>query len=447
MNNRVFPGKILLHTIESYRCVPPQIYLLAAARAINSLGSFVILLVTIILSDAFGLGEAAAGRIIFACAVAHALGTLTAGSMLDRIPRHHAFVLMMSGHALAFAAAAFAPSIHLLAPLLVAGFFCGGMLRPGVASMAVDYTDESNRLPAFSLIYLAHNMGMIAAPLFAGTLYGRRAEWVFWGDAVSTLLCAALVFAVARRWALPQFRSRIAGSESAAPTASQADAPSIPQVAAPEATQVADPGHRRSSAPVLLLILSVPSLLYFSLGNIVINLVYSQHMFALPLRMLELFGTEGPFRYSLLLTANAVTVIALTGFVTVWSRSLKAETAMMIAGALFGVGLGLVGAFTGFTPQIALVVVWTVGEILTVTHTGVFVANQAPPEQRARFLATMPTIWGLGTALGPFVFGPIAEGFGLGVVWPILAVAALLGVLLFGYARRRAASPARNLVR
>ncbi len=429
--------RVLLHTIESYRRVPPQIYLLAAARAINSLGSFVILLVTIILSDAYGLGEAAAGRIIFACAVAHALGTLTSGSMLDRIPRHHAFVLMMSGHALAFAAAAFAPSIHLLAPLLVVGFFCGGMLRPGVASMAVDYTDESTRLPAFSLIYLAHNMGMIAAPLFAGTLYGRRAEWVFWGDAVSTLLCATLVFAVARRWALPQFRSRISGSQSPAPSASE--------MVTPAASQVASTGRRRSSAPVLLLILSVPSLLYFSLGNIVINLVYSQHMFALPLRMLELFGTEGPFRYSLLLTANAVTVIALTGFVTVWSRSFRAETAMMIAGALFGVGLGLVGAFTGFAPQIALVVVWTVGEILTVTHTGVFVANQAPPEQRARFLATMPTIWGLGTALGPFVFGPIAERFGLGVVWPILAVSALLGVLLFGYARRRAASPATHL--
>ena len=85
-------------------------------------------------------------------------------------------------------------SSGLIVYLLVLTSFFQGMVRPAISALIADLTAPDQRKDAYALSYLGINIGVAVGPMIAGFLFERHAEWLFWGDALSS--AAALAFVI-----------------------------------------------------------------------------------------------------------------------------------------------------------------------------------------------------------------------------------------------------------
>ena len=98
------------------------------------------------------------------------------------------------------------------------------------------------------------------------------------------------------------------------------------------------------------------------------------------------------------------------------------------------------------TMILALVLVWTSGEILCNTNSGVFIASHATATHRARYQAIYEIVHNLGKALGPLVMGFYLLGHDYHQGWLLVALicglaAAGMVVMQYTLIRPSEASP------
>jgi MFS family permease len=315
---------------------------------------------------------------------------------------------------------AFLGASRLVAWLLIAASFLHGLAEPVNDAMLTDLTSPGQRKPAFSLLYLGHNIGVAAGPLFAGFLFNRYLTWFFLADAATTLAAVALIAAFVRE---------------SAPTRERIEA-SFREDSGPE---------RAEEGSLLAVLLRRPFLLAFLFISALLSLVYSQSYFSLPLQCAALFGERGPRTFGLLISLNGLAVITLTTVVLHFTRRLAPVLTVALSGLFYAAGFGLVG-LVGTLPWLLLsTLIWTVGEILAATSTGAYIAGHSPLTHRGRINAIAPIIMYSGMAAGPPLAGRLAERFSLGVIWPwtflLSLVAGLLLALLYWRERAATAGP------
>ncbi|HNV19969.1 MAG TPA: MFS transporter, partial [Rectinema sp.] len=289
---------------------------------------------------------------------------------------------------------------------LLASVFFDGLTDPARSAMMTDLTSSENRRPAFSLIYLGHNLGFAVGMLLAGFLFENYTSWLFWGNAIAIFAAITLV-----GLKVPETK------------------PSRGQIEKSFGTGRQDEAHRGN---IIQALLSRPNLIIFTLLTGLYGFVYAQHRFILPLQTKEFFGARGSVIYGTLMTLNAVMVILLSTPIMTITQRWKPINAVAFSGFLFALGFG----FIGFRPSVMLMYVttaiWTLGEIVNATNEGTYVANNTPISHRARFQAFLPLLGGIGWTISPPIVGSFTDHFGLRMAWPILgAIAALAGLSIF----------------
>jgi predicted MFS family arabinose efflux permease len=159
-------------------------------------------------------------------------------------------------------------------------------------------------------------------------------------------------------------------------------------------------------------------LLIFTLVYTAHIVIYSQIFFALPLYLSSLFGPAGPHHYGLMMTLNGLSVIALTPLLTHATRKLSSGANVMLGGLLFAVGFGAYYYAARTWAVFGLVIVWTLGEVLSKTNAQVFIAERALPSDRGRLNVLLELAHEFGFGLGPVAAGMIILRHGIAAVWP-----------------------------
>jgi predicted MFS family arabinose efflux permease len=407
--------------LKTYAGLDRSIYFLFIAQVVNSVGHFVHPFLTLLLTRKLGMDAGEAGFYVFLSAMAWVPGSLAGGRIADSWGRKKAMVLFHTLPALALVPCAFLGASRLVAWLLIGVSFLYGLAEPVNDAMLIDLTAPEQRKPAFSLLYLGHNIGIAVGPSFAGILFNRYLTWFFLADAATTLAAVALIALFVRE-----------------------SAPSRERI---EASFRHDSGPERAERGSLLaVLLRRPFLLAFMFINVLISLVYSQSQFSLPLQCSELFGERGPRTFGLLVSLNGLAVIALTTVVLRFTRRLAPVLTVAAAGLFYAAGFGLIG-LVGSLPWLLLsTLIWTLGEILAATSTGAYIASHSPLTHRGRVNAVAPIIMYSGMAAGPPLAGRLIELSSLAMIWPCtfalsLAAALLLALLHWREraVRRRAA--------
>jgi MFS family permease len=75
-------------------------------------------------------------------------------------------------------------------------------------------------------------------------------------------------------------------------------------------------------------------------------------------------------------------------------------------------------------------VLWTIGEILTIPQQMAFVSDWAPPEARGRYLGLYGATWSLAVVLNPFLTLPLYARLPEPLFWPLHLVLVAPAVLL-----------------
>jgi len=402
--------------LKTYSGLDRSIYFLFIAQVVNSIGHFVHPFLTMLLTSKLGMDAGQAGFYVFLSALAWVPGSLAGGRIADSWGRKKAMVLFHTLPALALIPCAFLGASRLVAWMLIGVSFLNGLAEPVNDAMLIDLTSPAQRKPAFSLLYLGHNIGISIGPLFAGILFNRYLAWFFLADAATTLAAVGLIALFVRESAPSRERIEASFREDSGP-------------------------ERAERGSLLAVLLRRPFLLAFLFISALMSLVYSQSQFSLPLQCSALFGERGPRTFGLLASLNGLTVITLTTVVLHLTRRLAPVLTVALSGLFYAAGFGLIG-LVGSLPWLLLsTLLWTVGEILAATSTGAYIAGHSPLTHRGRVNAIAPVIMYSGFAAGPPLAGRLIERFSLAVIWPwtfaLSLAAALLLALLYG--RERAA--------
>jgi MFS family permease len=393
-----------MYGIKAFFKLPRTIYILFAARIINSIGSFVYPLLTILLTAKLGFSNEVSGRIITVAISCGGIGMLLGGRLADQIGRKKILILSSLLGATAFIICAFMGTSRNIVYLIIAGNFFSIAQWPTVNAMVTDTTTKETRQSAFSLLYLGTNIGVAVGPLMAGFLINSHLKLFFLLDAITTIVSLIPVIIFVKD--------------------------TLPSKKAIESIGKNDT-ERAEKGSVFRALLKRPILLIFTFVSVIYSLIYAQYTFGLPLFVNDIFGnTNGPKFYGSLMSVNAIQVILLTLFIIGFTKRIKPIINISIAGFLFAFGFGMLYFSKYLYLFVISTLIWTLGEIILTVNSSVFIANNSPITHRGRFNAVISFVQQSGFALAPLLTGIFIAHLGIKNLWPIIFGLSVIGAIM-----------------
>ena len=397
-------------TFRDYRSLPGPLWALAAARMVNAAGSFVYPFLTLLLTDRLGFDEQTAGRTLMIATTMFVPGSLLGGWLADRVGRKRLLISAQAMGALCLGAIGFMPMTPLIIWPILAQQFFSGLMMPASSAATYDLTTPENRKTAFSLLYLAWNLGFAVGPFLAGYLYESHTRWLFLGDAGTTLLSLIFIMAL------------------------------VPETLGMARRHSDTVSEQPVKSSTFRLIYSRHILLAFVVLLAVPWFIYGQHSFSLPIFSKEMFPRTGAALYGRVMSLNALIVVLLTVPVIRLTRRFRPITNVAVHSILYAFGFGLLALFHSQAAFYLSVLVWTSGEILGATNIEVYTANHTPSSHRGRFSSILPLISGTGRALSPWLTGMFLMTRPTYYAWYMslfLGLAAASGFMFLGLLDRR----------
>ncbi|GAA0675770.1 MFS transporter [Kitasatospora atroaurantiaca] len=390
---------------ETVGGLPREFWWLWTSTLVNRLGGFVVTFLALYLTADRGYSASYAGLVAALFGLGAAIAAVGAGVLTDRIGRRPTLVAAQLSTAVFTAVLGFTDGPVAIAAVAFLVGLTNNASRPAISAIIADIVPAENRVRAFSLNYWAINIGFGVSAAAAGLIATHGYLTLFLLDALSTLLCAAVVFVT-----IPETK----------PTGSAPGAPGVPEGDEPEVGLGTVFRDSRFMAVVAL--------------NLLLALVYQQGNTTLAVDM----GQAGisATQFGLVASVNGVLIVLLQLPLTRLMQR-RSRTSLLVASALLtGWGFGLT-ALAGSSALLyaVTVAVWTIGEIMNAPTMMGLIAELSPTHARGRYQGVYSLSWSLASFLGPAAGGFLLQYAGGGVVWGACAVcgtAAGAGFLLLG---------------
>ena len=355
---------------DAYRGFPREVYFLFLAKLVNSMGMFIMPLLTLIMTQKLALTTDAAGKVAALLVLTQAPCVILGGKLADSIGRMKVMVGGSLGGALFYLVCGCGLTGYAMLACIILAADLISLTVPAAEALLADYTTPEQRQGAYSLLYLGGNIGMAVSPILGGLLFQRHLSLLFLLDGATTIAGVLIL--------LLNVRERFARQ--------------------PAETAARQPTLRSA-------LKAAPYIVGFALLLFLYDFCYAQWSFLLPAEFGSRFGEGGAKLYSVLCSANAVTVIALTPLITRLTHRLPPLRAIALAGALYA------AAYLGFAlaPAYGLLVVcgelFTLGEICSTIQIGAFVSTHIPAACLGRVTAFTTFVRGASYAVGPLAMG------------------------------------------
>jgi hypothetical protein len=372
--------------------VPRQVRILAAARAVNQLGAFSLVFLTVMLCRVMGASLATAGAVSALFGVATMASRLLGGRLADRVGRRRTILVGLTGCAAAQLGIAAAPDLAVAAVCAVLLGLAFELYEPPSQAMIADATQPGQRTHAYALLTTALAAGNMGAGLIADAVGHSGLRWLFVVDAASCLACALIV-----RLALPAGDWQPA---SALRSPGSADRPAVRAAGSPWR----DPG-----------------LLAMTAAGTVFALVYMLILIALPLS-LSARGLN-PASAGLVMATATLTLVVIRPALRIPMLSrLSGPVAYGTGFALMAAGLAGYATAHSVAGLLAPTAVWSAGNLLLSGRAFAVVTALAPPGATARYLAVYGLSWGIATVAAPVLATQVIGSLGPAVLWSGCAV-------------------------
>jgi MFS family permease len=317
-------------------------------------------------------------------------------------------IIFQGASALLLIPCAFLGTSMLIPWILILVGALNGAAQPANSAMLADMTTPDNRKAAFSFLYLGINIGFSIGPLIAGYLYENFLPLTFLGNALASLIALTLLILFVEE-SMP---GKVTGEQV-----------------------IVNEDEKAAEGSVIKVLIKRPMVLAFALLTSVYSFAYSQGNFSTTLQLKQIFGNQASKILGSLYFTNGIVVVTMTTVIIYLTKKYKPIFNVSLAGVFFACGFGML-YFVNIIPMyIISTFIWTLGEILNATNSGVYIADHAPMSHRGRFNSILTIISGAGAAIGPLIMGAYIKANGVRMVWPLVftvtMVAALLMLLLY----------------
>jgi MFS family permease len=357
--------------------MPPAAWGLFAGTFVNRLGTFVFPFMTLYLTRR-GYSAAQAGGAVAMYGLGGIGSQLVGGLVTDRIGRRNTIALSMlaaSGLTLVLWRASTLATVY---PMMAMLAFVAEMHRPAASALIADVVPSERRVTAFALLRFAINIGWATGLALGGFLADRSFAYLFVGDAITSSAFGLVSVAV-----LPHGTRTTRGEERRLPAATRA-------------------------------ILADRGFLLF-LGSILVgSAIYTQNVSTFPLHVRDAGFSNAV--YGGLQSLNGLIIVLVELPITAWARRHPRTRMVALGGVLVGAAFASLLVARAIPALVAMVVVWTLGEMVASPATSAFVADRSPEHARGRYQAALGTMFALGAIVGPLV-GSATYGVSPDALW------------------------------
>ncbi|MEU9144207.1 MFS transporter [Streptomyces sp. NPDC048349] len=385
--NETEPEPVHVGVKTVWRESPTAVKSLLVGTAVNRLGGFIQVFMVLYMTQR-GFSDTQAGVALGVYGAGTVLGVLTGGWMSDRIGPRLTIMSTLVSSALLFPAVLYLDGYLAILAVIGVGAALSQAYRPASTSMISQLIPAERQVMIFAMVRLAINLGTTAAPLLGAALVQVSWDFLFWGEAV-----AILVFATVAGVTLPRGQGAAGEKETGRD---------------PEAQTA------RGRKPSYLAVLADGRYLLFLLAMFASSVIYIQYVSTLPLTVRHLGLGTGV--YAAMVALNGALVITCELLVAKVVQRWPARIAVIAGVALTGIGMSLYALPWGIAALVIATLVWSLGEIVGYpTLFFAYPAQAGPPELRGRYLGASNSLYGLGTAVGPFLGVMLWNRFGDGL--------------------------------
>ncbi|WP_328994968.1 MFS transporter [Kribbella sp. NBC_01245] len=392
--------------LATIREAPVAVKALLVGVFVNKLGWFLQVFLVLFLTTSQGFSDVQAGTALGVYGGGSVIGLIIGGSLSDRLGPRNAVMISMFGMAGFVLAIAYVQNyVAVLAMVALAGAV-GQFYRPASAALLTELTPENRQVMIFAVYRLAMNLGTTAAPLIGAALLAISWDLLFIGEAV-----AALAYAAVAVVALPRRKGAI-----------DVDAPE----AAAEPVAAVKGGYGA--------VLKDGRYVLFLLCMFINAAIYMQYLATLPLHM----KAEGlsTWWFSAVVALNGFIVITCELLVTKVVQHWEARLVAMTGFVLLGGGLAFYALPGGVAIFVIGTLIWTLAEIIGGPTMFAYPGKAAPKPLLGRYVGAAHAMFGLGSALGPFIGVWLWNTAGT-AVWLWCGIAGAVGVVLAHFGMKR----------
>ncbi|MFD7594037.1 MDR family MFS transporter [Kitasatospora sp. NPDC059812] len=399
---------------ESLGGLPGAFWWLWAATLVNRLGGVVTFLALYLTADR-GYSASYAGVVASLIGLGSAIAALVGGVLADRIGRRPTLLAAQLLTALTTAALGFADGQLAIASTAFLVGLSSYASRPATSAIIADLVPAADRARAFALNYWAINIGFGVSAALAGLVAAHDYRVLFLVDALSTLLCAVVVFA-----RVPETRPVEPQRDAAGPGEGPGEGVGEGAGSGPSAGLGTVFRDRRFMALVGLT---------FAFG---LMLQQGNTTLAVDMGKAGLTSTQ----YGVVIGINGLLIVLLQIPVTRLTKGQHRGMLLLVSALLTGSGFGLT-AFAGSSAlyYAATVGVWTLGEMIQAPTSMSLVSELSATSTRGRYQGVNSLAWSAASFLGPVAGGLLLDHAGRGALWgccAVLGTVAAAGYLALG---------------
>lgn len=374
---------------KSLKGLPNDMWVLFFTSLINRSGTMVLPFLTLYLTKKIGTTPAEAGLALLVYGIAAFLAAPLTGKIADKIGALKVMKFSLFGSGIIFIIYSFITNYYLI---LIASFFLAAVneaFRPANLSMISELVEPSQRRIAFALNRLAINAGMSIGPVIGGFLSLIDFHFLFYANAFSAI--ASGIYLSNVKWTSLQSAKQINSTEK---------------------------------EKIKINVLSDTSFLFFLVAVIPVNLVFFQHIGALPLYIVDELGfTTAAF--GLLSAINTVMIIFLEVPINDYLSNISYKRSMIAGALLAAIGFGLFGFAHSIIPLIIAIAIFTFGEMIFFPVTAAYTSEVAPEKRKGEYMGYYQMTFSFAFSAGPWLGTVVFQNYGSTVLW--------LGAFAFGF--------------
>jgi MFS family permease len=369
--------------------IPKNIWLLAAATLINRSGTMVLPFIALYANQVLNVSKSDAGIVLAVYGVGAFISAPFSGRLSDKIGTMRQMKISLFATGSFLFLYSFITEFILFLSLTFIWAILSEAFRPASMAFISDEITSDRRKTAFALQRLAINLGMSIGPVAGGILSTINFHLLFYINALSSLAAGAFL-------TFSHFEKHISSEK---------------------ATTEKKIVHQKVN------VFADKRLLYFLLALIPVEIVFFQHIGALPLFIVSDLGyTNAVFGF--LTAINTVLIIFIEVPLNDSMRHWDDRKSLALGALLCGVGFGLMAFTNTIPPIVALIIIWTFGEMIFFPSSGEYVAKIAPEKQRGEYMGYFQMAFSFAFMVGPWLGATVLDFYGSFNLW--------LGCLLFG---------------
>lgn len=361
--------------LSQYKGLSRDIYILFIGRIVQSMGSFIWPMLTLILSTKFHYDAPTIAIIILIGGALNIPAFYLGGKLSDRYSRKKVILiasyLMVAGY---FINSLLPLGIHTIA-IFFASAFMANITHPASTALIADKSSSKDRERAYSLGYLGFNLGFILGPSIGGFLLQNHLALAFFIDGLTSLFGTILIHIYVQEKRVGEKEIEIGEYETA-----------------------------QNHISVFEFFKNNKVIIFYLVFIALSEVMYIQVNFLLPLQLEALMNSYAEF-YGLLSSFNGLVVILFTPLLTLILRKVLSIDRFIIATLLYMSSFLLYALLYDYWFIFVLgMFLFTLGEIVGAITRGAYISQRVPSSHRGRIEASISILTSLLIGVGQFSF-------------------------------------------